>query len=53
MRFPPFRCWVWAQLMDGQVAALRHWARGRARVAGADHGTGRANGRKVEARPSS
>ena len=38
-----------AQLMDGQIAALRHWARGPARVAGTDRGTGRANGRKVQA----
>jgi len=26
-----------ARLMDGQIAALRQWARGRARIAGAEH----------------
>lgn len=38
-----------AQLMDGQIAALRQWARGRARPAGADHTAGRSEGRKVQA----
>ena len=39
-----------AQLMDGQISALRHWARGRAKQAGADHATDRRNGRKVQPR---
>ena len=26
-----------ARLMDGQIAALKHWAKGRARTAAADH----------------
>jgi len=40
-----------AQLMDGQIAALRHWARGRARLAGADPTTSRPDGRRVQAGP--
>jgi len=39
-----------AQLMDNQIAGLRHWARGRTRAAGADRTGGRCNGRKVEAK---
>ena len=35
-----------ANLMDGQINALRHWARGRAREA-AERSTPRRNGRKV------
>ena len=35
-----------ANLMDGQIAALRHWARGRAREAAARSTPGR-NGRRV------
>ena len=35
-----------AQHMDGQIAALRHWARGRAREAAA-HTTPARNGRRL------
>ena len=36
-----------AQLMDGQIAALRHWARGRAREAGSPAPTRRRTGRRL------
>ena len=39
-----------AQLMDGQISALRQWAMGRAREAGAgEPTTRRRNGRRVQA----
>jgi len=42
-----------AQLMDGQITALRQWAKGRAREAGGGGGepttTRRRNGRRVQA----
>ncbi|WP_193211168.1 AAA family ATPase [Luteolibacter marinus] len=40
-----------AQRMDGQIAALRHWARGRARPAGAEdpvRSSGRRSSRRVQ-----
>ena len=40
-----------AQLMDGQIAALRHWARGRARSAGTEdpaRSSGRRSSRRVQ-----
>jgi len=36
-----------AQLMDGQIAALRHWAKGRAREAGNGDTPGPRNGRRI------
>ena len=37
-----------AQLMDGQIASLRHWAKGRTREAGSPAPTRRRNSRKVQ-----
>jgi hypothetical protein len=37
-----------AQLMDGQIAALRHWAKGRAREAGNTNASPRRAGRRVQ-----
>ncbi|MBN8459824.1 MAG: AAA family ATPase [Verrucomicrobia bacterium] len=36
-----------AQLMDGRIAALRHWAKGRAREAGSKGAPARRHGRRV------
>ncbi|MEI6654752.1 MAG: hypothetical protein WCP45_08295 [Verrucomicrobiota bacterium] len=36
-----------ARLMDGQIAALKHWAKGRARTAAADHTAPRKNTRRI------
>jgi hypothetical protein len=36
-----------AQLMDGQIAALRHWAKGRAREAASRVSSGPRNGRRM------
>ena len=36
-----------AQLMDGQIGALRHWAKGRAREAAAHPGAGQRTGRRI------
>ena len=36
-----------ARLMDGQIAALKHWAKGRARTAAADHTAPRKNSRRI------
>ena len=38
-----------AQLMDGQIAAMRHWSRGRARQAGAGRGEIGLEGRAAHA----
>ena len=37
-----------AQLMDGQISALRHWAKGRAREAGNPTASPRRTGRRVQ-----
>lgn len=37
-----------AQLMDGQIAALRHWAKGRARLAANRSKQGRRNTRRID-----
>ena len=36
-----------AQLMDGQIAALRHWAKGRAREAASHATPAPRNGRRI------
>ena len=36
-----------AQLMDGQISALRHWAKGRAREAASHHTPGPRNSRRI------
>ena len=36
-----------AQLMDGQIAALRHWAKGRAREAASHTTSGPRTGRRI------
>ncbi len=41
------RCVPLAQLMDGEIAALRHWAKGRAREAASHPNTGPGHGRRI------
>ena len=41
------RCVPLAQLMDGEIAALRHWAKGRAREAASHANKGPRDGRRI------
>ena len=41
------RCVPLAQLMDGEIAALRHWAKGRAREAASHANAGPGHGRRI------
>jgi len=41
------RCVPLAQLMDGEIAALRHWAKGRAREAASRTNAGPRTGRRI------